>query len=377
MIGDKPLHIALLLNNFNGGGGERAHVMLANGLAEIGHEVEMIVVNRSGPCENLISSKVRVTDLGVQRALFAAPKLYRALRKSEPDILISAMVIANVLAALVGQVLPNMPMIAIEHGDMNETYQSDRRQLAAMVGYRMAPHLYGRFSRIYCVDASSLVSVRAFTRRGDLPLSVMPNAVIGPDAPARLIARPDHRFFEDGLPVLVNVGRLSDQKNQALLLDAFAAMRAKIPARLIILGEGPLREALEAQRLRLGLAESVDLPGFVDPFPYLAHAQAFVLSSRWEALPTVVIEALYCGCRVVVTKASMGTLELVGFGRFGRIAMQPTVEALAAEMEAALTDVRKREDLKGQGATYEFTAVAQNYAEDICKVVNLKKGAAS
>jgi glycosyltransferase involved in cell wall biosynthesis len=150
-----------------------------------------------------------------------------------------------------------------------------------------------------------------------------------------------------------------------------------LPARLIILGDGPLREALEAQRDRLGLGDSVDLPGFVDPFPYLARAAAFVLSSRWEALPTVVIEALYCGCRVVVTKASMGTLELVGYGRFGRIAVEPTAEALAAEMEAVLSDGTDRDTLKRQGAAYELEAVARRYADDSRRVVDTKKGAVS
>ncbi|MBC2775887.1 glycosyltransferase [Rhizobium sp. AQ_MP] len=373
----RPLRFALLLNNFNGGGGERAHVMLANGLAEIGHDVEMIVVNSSGPCKNLLSSKVRITDLGARRAVLAAPALVRALRKSAPDVLISAMVIANVLAALAGLVLRNLPMVAIEHGDMNETYQSDKRKLAALLGYRLAPHLYGRFARIYCVDASSLISVAAFTRRSDLPLSVMPNAVIGADADARMAAPTKHHFFDEALPVLVNVGRLSDQKNQALLLEAFAEVTKKTPARLIVLGEGPLRQTLEAKRDELGLQDSVDLPGFVDPFPYLARAAGFILSSKWEALPTVVIEALYCGCRVVVTKASMGTLELVGYGRFGRIAREPTVPILASEIEAILSDNTDRSALRRQGARYGFQAVANQYADDVCKILSKTEGSAT
>lgn len=369
-----PLRFALLLNDFNGGGGERAHVMLANGLAAIGHDVEMIVVNSSGPCKNLLSPKVRITDLGARRAVFATPALVNALRKSAPDVLISAMVIANVLAALAGLLLRKLPMIAIEHGNMNETYQIDKRKLAALLGYRLAPHLYRRFARIYCVDASSLVSVAAFTRRGDLPLIVMPNAVIGADADARMAVAPKHRFFAEGLPVLVNVGRLSDQKNQALLIDSFAEVIKKTPARLIILGEGPLRQALEARRDALGLQDSIDLPGFVDPFPYLARAAGFVLSSNWEALPTVVIEALYCGCRVVVTKASMGTLELVGYGRFGRIAIEPTVPILASEIEAIISDDTDRSALMQQGARYEFQAVAQQYADDVCWVLSKTEG---
>jgi glycosyltransferase involved in cell wall biosynthesis len=363
------MRIALLLNNLNGGGGERAHVMLANALAGAGHDVELIVVNRSGPCEALIAPAVRVTDLGVGRAVRALPALIRAVRRSRPDVLVSAMVIANVLAALASYAVPDVPVVAIEHGDMNEVYHADKAVLAARIGYQVAPRVYGRFKRIYCVDKSTLLTVAAFTRRDDLALSVMPNAVIAPDVDDRIKAAEDHPWLGGGVPLFLNIGRMADQKNQSLLLKAFARVIAERPARLIILGDGPLRADLEAERDALGLRDSVDMPGFRNPFPYLAAADAFVLSSRWEALPTVIIEALYCGCPVIVTKASMGTLELVGYGRFGRIAEETTPEGLATEMLETLRSARNSDDLHDQGKRYCLDAVARVYEQDLASVV--------
>ena len=362
------MRIALFLNNLNGGGGERAHVMLANALAWAGHEVELIVVKREGPCDALIAPEVRVTDLGVSRAALALPALRRALRRSKPEILVSAMVIANVLAALAGGVVPGMPLIAIEHGDMNEVYHADKGQLAARIGYHVAPRVYGRFARIYCVDKSTQLTVAAFTRRDDLKLKIMPNVVIGLDADARIAAPADHPWFAGDLPVFLNIGRMADQKNQMLLLRAFARLQQKRPSRLIILGEGPLRGALEAERDRLGLGAVVDMPGFRDPMPYLKAASAFVLSSHWEALPTVVIEALYCGCPVVVTKASIGTLELVGYGQYGRIADEDAPDVLAEEMLAVLADTPDREALREQGARYRVDRIAKTYERDFAAV---------
>ena len=370
------MRIALLLNNLNGGGAERAHVMLANGLAAIGHEVELIVVQRTGPCDALIADAVRVTNLDVGRAFHAVPALVRALRRSNAELLVSAMVIANVVAALAGKLVRHLPMIAIDHSDMNEVYHVDREKLAARLGYRLSPWVYGRFARVYCVDKSTAISAAAFMRRLDLPIRIMPNAVIGPEVDGRMAEPAGHPWVGADVPLFLNIGRMADQKNQSLLLRAFARVVAERPARLIILGDGPLRGVLEAERDALGLGATVDMPGFRNPFPFLAGASAFVLSSRWEALPTVVIEALYCGCPVIVTKASMGTLELVGYGRHGRIAEDATEDALATEMLATLADPPRRDALHAVGAGYRLDAIARIYEQDFVRVLS-EAGAAA
>jgi len=363
------MRIALFLTGLDGGGGERAHVTLANALAARGHDVELIVVRRNGPCEALVSPAVRITELGTRRAVFSLPKLIRVLRASRPDILVSAMAAANVLAALAGLFIRQLPMIAIEHGDMNAVYHIEKKHLAARMAYMITPWVYSRFARIFCVDQSSLLSVAAFTRRQDLPLSVMPNAVIGDDVDLLIAQDVNHPWMSDDIPVFLNIGRMVDQKNHSLLLRAFARVVAQRPARLIILGDGPLRSELERESRELGLQDHMDMPGFRNPFPFLASASALVLSSRWEALPTVIIEALYVGCPVVVTKASMGTLELVGFGRYGRIAQQDSPESLAQEMLAALDAKVDKASLQSEGARYSSSAVAAIYEREFAAVL--------
>ena len=92
---------------------------------------------------------------------------------------------------------------------------------------------------------------------------------------------------------MLGVGRLTAQKAFDVLIEAFAQVRKSQPARLLILGEGEERPMLEALIRQLGLEQDVDLPGFVsNPYPYMAHAALFVLSSRWEGLPTVLVEAM-------------------------------------------------------------------------------------
>jgi glycosyltransferase involved in cell wall biosynthesis len=202
----------------------------------------------------------------------------------------------------------------------------------------------------------------------------MPNAVIGDDIDLLTSQDVDHPWMTCDLPVFLNIGRMVDQKNHSLLLQAFARVVAQRPARLIILGDGPLRPELEQETHDLGLQDHVDMPGFRNPFPFLTSASALVLSSRWEALPTVVIEALYVGCPVIVTKASMGTLELVGFGRYGRIAEQDSPEALAQEMLATLDAEVDKTSLRSQGAKYSGSAVASIYEREFAAVIREAAG---
>ncbi|MCZ6872143.1 MAG: glycosyltransferase, partial [bacterium] len=147
-----------------------------------------------------------------------------------------------------------------------------------------------------------------------------------------------HPWFEPGCPpVLLAVGRLAKQKDFGTLLRAFARLRRSQPARLLILGEGPERPALETLVRELGLEQDVRLPGFVDnPYAYMARASAFVLSSLWEGLPTVLVEALFCGAPVVATDCPSGPREILRGGELGGLVPMRDPVALADSMQMAL-----------------------------------------
>src|SRR5204863_9150412 len=118
-------------------------------------------------------------------------------------------------------------------------------------------------------------------------------------------------------PAIVAAGRLADAKNYPLLIDALAEVRRTVPARLFILGEGERETALREQIDRLGLEDAVILCGFQrNPWKYIAHAEVFALSSRYEGFGNVLIEALACGVPVVAT-ASPGTREIISVGNDG------------------------------------------------------------
>ncbi|MFT3848102.1 MAG: glycosyltransferase [Propionivibrio sp.] len=155
-------------------------------------------------------------------------------------------------------------------------------------------------------------------------------------------------FSSSAPPVILAAGRLTEAKNFPLLIRAFARVKAGRPCRLMILGEGPLRPALESLVDELGLGGYVTLPGFVEnPLPFMRCAGIFVLSSSWEGLPAVLIQAMACGCRVVSTDCPSGPREILEQGRWGKLIRVGDEIALAEAImrsldDASPPDVRER-----------------------------------
>jgi glycosyltransferase involved in cell wall biosynthesis len=162
----------------------------------------------------------------------------------------------------------------------------------------------------------------------------------------------------------VAIGSLKSQKDYPTLLKAFVLLRDRRPARLLILGEGPERPALERLIGELGLVDRVRLAGYVaDPYPYLEMADLFVLSSAWEGLGNVIIEALVCGTPVVATDCRSGPAEILENGRYGRLVPVSDPESLAAAMAASLTETPDRDVLRARGAEFSVERAADQYLE--------------
>ena len=192
-------------------------------------------------------------------------------------------------------------------------------------------------------------------------LKVVFNPIVTPDLKERAKEPLEHPWFSDGSKVFIAVGRLRPQKDFRTLLQAFSRVRATRPARLLILGEGPERSELEDLVRELGIADDVSLPGSVEnPYAYLSRAVAFVLSSRWEGLPTVLIEALACGLPVIATDCPSGPKEILAGGRYGKLVRVNAVEDLAAAMEAAL-DGRLPRPPDESWKPYELDAVVDEF----------------
>jgi glycosyltransferase involved in cell wall biosynthesis len=361
-------HVAIFLGTLRGGGAERVMVNLANRFAAWGRQVDMVLVWAEGPYLEMLDPRVRVVDLAVSSQVGAVPALARYLRRERPQVLLSAMDVFNVVALLARRLAGvRLPVVVTSH-----IHMSTRARQGTRVRDRLLPRLAGRVyrsaDRIVAVSAGVADDLAETTGLARQRIDVLYNPVVTEELEARACEPVDHPWLAAGAPpVIVSVGALTLQKDHATVLRAFAHLRR--PARLMILGKGPNQAALKNLACELGVVDAVAMPGFVDnPFAYMARAKLLVLSSAWEGLPTVLIEALACGCPVVSTDCPSGPREILEDGRYGILVPVGDEAALAAAIDAALDAPHDPVALKARAAAFAVEPVARRYLDllDAC-----------
>ncbi len=330
--------IAFYLPSLHGGGAERVVVNLVQGIAARGLPVDVVLAAAEGTFLDQLPPAVRLVDLRASRVLRSLGPLARYLRRERPRVLVSSLSHANLVALWAAKLARRAtPVIVTVHNTMSQS-STEQGRLAGGVWPHLLRAFYPWASRVVAVSRGAADDL---ARSSGVPrdrVEVVYNPVITPGMMALTRQSPDHRWFAPGQPpVVLGAGRLTRQKDFPTLIRAFAEVRRHRAARLIILGEGEERPGLEALVAALGLADDVALPGFrEDAMAYMAGSALFVLSSAWEGLPTVLIEALAAGTRVVSTDCPSGPREILQEGRLGALVPVGDAVALAGAMAAAL-----------------------------------------
>jgi glycosyltransferase involved in cell wall biosynthesis len=356
--------VAFFVPNLEGGGAERVMVTLAGGFASRGCNVDLVVGNAAGPYGSQLSGEVRLVDLKVGRVLSAAPGLARYLAREKPFGLVSALPHANLVALLAARLTGSRVKVLVsEHSTMSylDAHGDSLRSRLLPSLMRLAYPLAHSIVAVSTGVADDLAQRLALDRRR---VRVVFNPVVTPDLNSRSLEPLDHPWFADGgIPVVLGVGRLEPEKDFETLLEAFCRLRRRRPARLVILGEGRQRPALEALSRRLGITHDVALPGFVaNPFPWMRRASVFALSSTHEGLANVLIEAMACGTRVVSTDCPSGPSEVMDRGAYGPLVPPGDPDALAKAIEGALDDPQPP-DVRHRAAQFDLAASVRGYRE--------------
>jgi glycosyltransferase involved in cell wall biosynthesis len=350
------VRVALLLPELAGGGAERVLLEVAHGLVERDIEVDIVLVRPGGALRHAVPDAARVVDLHVARTLFAGRRLRRYFVRERPEVVISALTPTNVVNVVVTRLVrPRVRTIVTQH-NMTAAHSTTKADRA---GLRAARWFFPRADRIVAVSegvAADLVDRLGMDADN---VAVIHNPVISGRLFADAGAPLEHPWLahKQGR-VLLAVGRLTAQKDFATLLRAVALLPPD--HRLVVLGEGELRDDLSDLADRLGIRERVDFPGFTaNPYPSFARADVVVLSSRHEGLPTVLIEALPFDCGIVSTDCPSGPREILDQGRWGRLVPCGDPVALADAIRAEIVDhaVRPHDAWK----QYEVTYAVEQY----------------
>lgn len=334
--GEVAAPIAFFLPTVRGGGAQRVIVNLVQGMAERGIRVDVVLASATGVFLNQLPSGVRVVDLGANRLIKSLAPLAGYLRRERPRVLVSSMSHANLIALWAGRLAGSRtPVMVTVHNTMSE---STRGRLGGVLEPKLLRLFYPWAASIVAVSRGAADDLARTTGLPRDRVQVVYNPVITPAVMATARRVPDHPWFAPGEPpVVLGVGRLTPQKDFPTLLRAFADVRRRRAVRLMILGEGEERPRLEALADELGIRADLGLPGFRDDaMAYMARSALFVLSSVFEGLPTVLIEALASGTRVVSTDCPSGPREILQDGRLGALVPVGDHRALAEAMLATL-----------------------------------------
>jgi glycosyltransferase involved in cell wall biosynthesis len=390
------LHLALFISGLAVGGVERTMLSLAHELALRGHRVDLLVTKGQGFFRDSVSPLVRLIDLEPwwmrlpfmgsskrTRSLTSAPAVARYLRGNRPDVLLAASHYVN-LAAIWGRRLAGTgtPLVIrqcthLSTAILNTKFLTGRRPFLGWMVRRFFPQA----DAIVAVSngvADDLAVVAALPRQA---IRTIYNPVVTPDLPARALAPLDHPWFAPGAPpVILGVGRLAAQKDFSTLIRAFARVHACRPVRLMILGEGKNRRELEELADSLGVRQDLSLPGFEEnPFAYMARSAVFALSSLYEGLPGVLVQAMACGCPVVSTDCPSGPMEILQNGTHGLLVPVGDDEVMAKAIQTQLDAPRHQERLRERAAEFSADRAVDEHLEVLFDVyrsslLNLRKG---
>jgi len=360
------IKVAFVAPSLNGGGAERAALTVLNALDDRSYARALYLFRQEGPYLRDVSASVKVVAAHGDRRIERIRQLAAFMGWWRPHIVVSFLSYVSVFAALrlarsrarfvISQQTPVSAFLA----DRDYRWRSPvRRRLFEMVVRRVYP-------RAAIIVSSRGVGEDLIERFGVPPnvIATIPNPV-DLDAITHAASEPAELQRDDATPLIVSAGRLAEAKNWPLLIAALARLRTERPFRAVILGQGELEGDIRRRLAEAGLETAVRLCGFqANPWKYMARADVFVLTSRYEGFGNVLVEAMACGAPVVAT-ASPGTCDIVSHEVNGLLVEQHDPAAVAAALARVLDDGRLRGQLREGGRTaalrYGVGTIAGSY----------------
>ncbi len=388
--------IAIFLPNLAGGGIARAFLAVADGLIDRGYRVDLVLSRPRGPYLEKVSAAINLVELSpaqdlrgrahawaaapearrellrpVMLALRSAPALpfiasfARYLDEAKPACVMSSKTHNNLVAVWGRRMAKTKPRLLLSE----QTNLSAEIRVASRSRWRHIAPLVGRvFPSADVITSVSdgvgddLAQITGIPRAR---IHTVYNPAMRPSVVERSAEEVGHPWFEaSDIPVVLAAGRLVEQKDFSMLLEAFAELRRWREARLVILGEGRDRGVLEERIRKLGLESHCDMPGFVEnPYAYMARASLFAFSSAWEGFGNALVEAMACGCPVVSTDCPSGPSEILDGGKYGSLVPVGNHIAMAEAMERTLADPPPADTVRARAAAFSVDATVEGYLD--------------
>ena len=405
MLERQKLHIAMIIPNLGGGGAERVFLTLAQSLIGRGHRVDLVLATLSGDYKADVPDSIRlfhprflgsslefgrylrkrgvrvtaigVNPVGVAWAWYALSRVHdtkvrfrfalyayaiaRYVSREKPTLLLSALHTADFSAVYATELVDHsVPLVVTVHSNVRIDYRGDREATARDL-YMRADAVVG-VSKGVSSDIGPILKV-ASDRVHTIYNPVMSSRI-------RQLAKVDvtHPWFaDDEPPVVIAVGREAPAKDYPTLVDAFCLVRRTLPVRLVVIGRlsDPYRTELTLRARRAGADQDIAFIDFDEnPYRYIRRAALFALSSRWEGMPVVLLEALACGTPIVSTDTPYGPREILGDGKWGKLVpIGSSMACATAIVEVLNGDRPSEESLQARAASFSDARAAEGYSK--------------
>ncbi len=363
--GRRSRPVWLLRPTLGEGGADRVTLILLRELDRRRFAPSLVLMRRQGALLTEVPVDVPIVSLDAASLWSAWRPLAGLLRRRPPAILFSTSSGTNLAALVARRLAPGPYAVVLSERGLLFRGRYDPKRIALFLLKRL---LYRQADVITAVSEGVRQDLSRRLRLDPARIRVVHNPIVSAELEELAAAALEHPWCGGAEPLVLAAGRLVAEKDHATLLDAFARLRARLPARLLILGEGPLRPALERRVRALGLEESVQLPGFdPNPFRYMARCDLFVLSSAFEGLPGVLIQAMACGAAVIATDCPGGPAEIVRPDYDGLLTPVGDPSTLAETMLSLLEDPERRarlgERARRSAQRFGVAAALRNYTE--------------
>jgi glycosyltransferase involved in cell wall biosynthesis len=333
--------IVIVMHDLRGGGAEKMMVRLANQLSANGDSVHLVLTAEGGVNKKFVNENVKLVELGCERTLSSFGKLRKTLKAIEPDSILSVLTHINVIAGITCFSLGWQNKLSVSERNAFSLDRSLKSDRVMKLVYFIAPFIYQLLPKpVIAVSkgvADDLVEHTIVKRKN---VTTASNPVITDETIEAAKSAPQHEWLKHSdIPVLLSIGRLSHQKGFDLLLKAFTLVQSEIKCRLIIYGEGELREDLLEQAKHLSVSEAISFPGYIaNPIAEMKAADLYILSSRFEGSPNAIVEAMSVNTAVIAFDCPHGPKEILKDGTVAPLVEYLNVDALAKEIVAVLKE---------------------------------------
>lgn len=364
--------VSFFLPPLIGAGGERVVLNLAKVFVDWDIEVDLVVPDTSGRHQKFMKTvppEVRVIDLKVplNRTVYLK-KLFRLkayLEKEQPRVMLANVDYVGI--ANTARALSRCPtkIVQVVHSNLSNEFSK-----ISGPGKRIKPIFVRQFypwsDGIIAVSKGVAEDVAVMAKVSPKRIKVIYNPVVTDDLAVKAQEPIDHPWFHSSeIPVILGAGRLMYQKDFPTLIRAFEKVKQQRACRLLIIGgEDYDRPDLENLIQELNLEDDVSLPGFAEnPYAYMAKAQVFVLSSRYEGFGNVLVEAMATGTPVVSTDCPDGPAEILENGRYGHLVPIESPNALAKAIIDTLDNPVSSNLLKAKSQEFSAQKIASEYLD--------------